>query len=115
MKSRSKNKENRLKDEQILKELEELAERLSVTVHYEKMKAFEFRVEDGICRFEGAPHIYIDRKRSTKEKIHILADELKGFDLENTFIPPLLREKILLPQNQSEAHPDYDGENTTWD
>ena len=111
MKSRARKKESRLKDEQILKELEELAERLSVTIHYEKMKAFEFRIQDGCCKLEGAPHIYIDRKRSTKEKIHILADELKRFDLENTFIPPLLREKILLLPNQTETHTDYDEEN----
>jgi hypothetical protein len=98
MKSRSTRKEDRLRDEEIMKALEEVAERLSVQIHYEEMKAFEFRVEDGSCRVKGEPSIFIDRKRPLKEKISILARELKKFDLEDIYIPPLLREKILVPE-----------------
>jgi len=94
MKSRPKKSEAREKDEQILKALEEVAEKLSVCIHYEEMKAFEFRIQDGCCKVEGESHIYIDRKRPVKEKIHILANELDKFDLESIYIPPLLREKV---------------------
>lgn len=97
MKTRSSRKEEHLRDEEIMKALEEVAERLSVRIHYEEMKAFEFRVEDGSCRVKGEPSIFIDRKRPLKEKISILARELQKFDLEEIYIPPLLREKILLP------------------
>jgi hypothetical protein len=97
MTSRSTKKEDRLRDEEIMKALEEVAERLSVQIHYEEMKAFEFRVQDGSCRVKGEPSIFIDRKRPLKEKISILARELKKFDLEDIYVPPLLREKILLP------------------
>jgi len=97
MKTRSTKKEDRLRDEEIMKALEEVAERLSVQVHYEEMKAFEFRVQDGSCRVKGEPSIFIDRRRPLKEKISILARELNKFDLENIYVPPLLREKILLP------------------
>ncbi len=97
MKSRSTKKEDRLRDEEIVKALEEVAERLSVQVHYEEMKAFEFRVQDGSCRVKGEPSIFIDRKRPLKERISILAGELKKFDLEDIYVPPLLRERILLP------------------
>ena len=96
MKRNSSRKEDRLRDEQIMKALEEIAERLSVQVHYEEMKAFEFRVEDGSCRVKGEPSIFIDRRRPLKEKISILARELQKFDLEDIYVPPLLREKILL-------------------
>ena len=99
MKSRSTKKEDRLRDEEIMKALEEVAERLSVHIHYEEMKAFEFRVQDGSCRVKGEPSIFIDRKRPLKEKISILARELKKFDLEDIYVPPLLREKILLPDS----------------
>jgi hypothetical protein len=99
MKSRSTKKEDRLRDEEIMKALEEVAERLSVHIHYEEMKAFEFRVEDGSCRVKGEPSIFIDRKRPLKEKISILTRELKKFDLEDIYVPPLLREKILLPDS----------------
>jgi hypothetical protein len=97
MKSRPTKKEDRLRDEEIMKALEEVAERLSVQVHYEEMKAFEFRVQDGSCRVKGESSIFIDRKRPLKEKISVLARELKKFDLEDIYVPPLLREKILLP------------------
>ena len=104
MKTRSTKKEDRLRDEQIMKALEEVAERLSVHVHYEEMKAFEFRVEDGSCRVKGEPSIYIDRKRPLKEKISVLARELQKFDLEDIYVPPLLREKILMAdENRREA------------
>ncbi len=98
MKRQSVGQQDRLADEQIMKALEEVAERLSVQVHYEEMKAFEFRVEDGSCKVKGEPSIYIDRKRPLKEKIGILARELRKFDLEDIFIPPLLREKILFAE-----------------
>ena len=77
MKTRSTKKEDRLRDEEIMKALEEVAERLSVQIHYEEMKAFEFRVQDGSCRVKGESSIFIDRKRPLKEKISILAGELK--------------------------------------
>ena len=96
MKTRSPKSKKALKDEQMLKALEEVAERLSVKIHYEKMKVFEFRVEDGSCKLKGEPKIYIDRRRPLKEKISILAKELGKFNLENIFIPPLLREKFFL-------------------
>ncbi len=98
MTTRSARKEDRLRDEEIMKALEEVAERLSIQIHYEEMKAFEFRVEDGSCRVKGETSIFIDRKRPLKEKISILARELKKFDLEDIYIPPLLRERILLPE-----------------
>jgi len=94
MKTNQTRTEKRLRDEQILKALEEVAERLSVRVHYEDMKAFEFRVQDGACKLKGESHIYIDRGRPTKERIHILSIELRRFDLDTVYIPPLLREKI---------------------
>lgn len=96
MKRRSGTGQDHLRDEQIMKALEEVAERLSVQIHYEEMKAFEFRVEDGSCRVKGEPSIFIDRKRPLKEKISILARELQKLDLEDIYIPPLLREKVLL-------------------
>jgi hypothetical protein len=107
MKSRISKKEDRLRDEEIMKALEEIAERLSVQIHYEEMKAFEFRVEDGSCRVKGEPSIFIDRKRPLKEKISILARELQKFDLEDIYIPPLLRERILLP-NDDQANTGFE-------
>jgi hypothetical protein len=92
--SATKNKRQRFQEEEVLQALEQVAEKLSVQVHYEEMKAFEFRVQDGFCTLKGESHIYIDRKRPVHEKIHVLAIELKKFNLEEIYIPPLLRERV---------------------
>jgi len=110
MKRRTSRAEDRLRDEQIIKALEEVAERLSVRIHYEEMKAFEFRVEDGSCRVKGEPSIFIDRKRPLKERIAVLARELQKFDLEDIYIPPLLREEILGP-NAGQTNPGLETHN----
>ena len=103
MKSRQGENESRLKDEELLKALEEVTERLSVRIHYEEMTADEFRVQDGYCRVKGESHIYIDRKRSIKEKIRVLANELKRFNLDDIYLPPFLREGILQGAHQTET------------
>lgn len=94
------------RDEEILQALEQVAERLDVQVHYEEMKAFEFRVQDGHCTLKGRAHIYIDRKRPIHEKIHVLAHELKRFNLEEVYIPPLLRERVFQPSHEAEGRPE---------
>jgi hypothetical protein len=91
-------------EEEILQALEQVAEKLSVQVHYEDMKAFEFRVQDGFCTLKGESHIYIDRKRPVHEKIHVLAAELKKFNLEEIYIPPLLRERVFRLSPAGEAN-----------
>ena len=103
MTSSQRENESRLNDEEILKALEEVAERLSVRIHYEEMKEDGFHVQDGYCRVKGESHIYIDRKRSIKEKTHVLANELKRFNLDDIYLPPFLRERILQGAHQTET------------
>jgi len=99
---RAKAGRERWKNEEILKALEELAEKLSVRVRYDEMKAFEFRVQDGGCKVKGEPQVFIDRKKELWEKIQILARELEKFDLDGIYVPPLLREKVLQLGNTTE-------------
>ncbi len=82
------------KNEEILKALEDLAEKLSVRIRYDELKAFEFRIQDGGCTVKGETQVFIDRKKRTWEKIQILARELEKFDLDSVYVPPLLREKV---------------------
>jgi len=100
--------DKRAREEQILKALEEVAERLSVQVHYEDMKAFEFRIQDGCCKLKGEAHIYIDRKHTAREKIQILSGELRRFDLDAIYIPPLLREKVFRLPPVVQTHSDHE-------
>jgi hypothetical protein len=100
-----KKKGQKYHEEEILQALEQVAERLSVQVHYEDMKAFEFRIQDGFCTIKGESHIYIDRKRPLHEKIHVLTHELKKFNLEEIYIPPLLRERVFHPSADDGSPP----------
>ncbi len=99
-------KGQKYREEEILQALEQVAERLSVHVHYEDMKAFEFRIQDGICTIKGEAHIYIDRKRPVHEKIQVLSHELKKFNLEEIYIPPFLRERVFHPSSEDGTQPD---------
>lgn len=103
MDRRARKQEQQLQDEQIMKALEDVADRLSVTVHYEEMRAFEFRIQDGGCRIKGEHRIFIDRKRPLKERISVLAHELQKFDLEGVYIPPLLREQVFIGGHGTET------------
>jgi len=107
-KNRSKKHRRDLQDEQILEALEEVAEKLSIKVHYERMKAFEFRVQDGQCKLKGEHKIYIDSRHPIKEKVSILAQELGKFNLEDIYIPPLLREKVFLFPALSNKNEDFE-------
>jgi hypothetical protein len=90
-----------MKPEEILQRLEGIAEQISLRIHYEEMKAFEFHIQDGGCKVRGEPHVFIDRKRPTREKISILARELEKCNLEGIYIHPYIRERILnLTPNQ---------------
>lgn len=84
-----------MKPDEILQELEQIAERVALHIHYEELKAFEFKVQDGGCRLRGANHLFIDRRRPTRERITILARELRKCNLEEVYIHPYIREKVL--------------------
>lgn len=84
------------KSEEILKALEDLAEKLSVRIRYDDLKAFEFRVQDGGCTVKGETQVFIDKKKRTWEKVQVLARELEKFDLDRVYVPPLLREKVFV-------------------
>jgi len=84
-----------MRPEEILEKLEEIAEQVSLHIHYEEMKAFEFHVQDGGCTVKGESHVFIDRKRPTRERISILAKELQRCNLEGIYIHPYIRERIL--------------------
>ena len=91
------------KNEEILKALEALAEKLSVRIRYDELKAFEFCVQDGGCTVKGENQVFIDRKKRTWEKVQILARELEKFDLDSVYVPPFLREKVFVKAKNSAA------------
>jgi hypothetical protein len=87
-------------DDAILTQLEELMQRIGITVRYESLKADGFVHSGGFCRVNGQDFVIINKKASGLDKIHILTDTLKRRDLAEVFILPSLREILDLKDSQ---------------
>lgn len=59
-----------------LVELEEKVAAKCVQVRYDRLEAAGLKLEGGLCRMRGEYHLFIDKRKSTAEKIEILDDFL---------------------------------------
>ena len=80
--------------ENILTQLEELANSLELKVRYEQLKREGAFFPGGLCRVKGENLIIINSKASMEEKIETLAGALSSFDLARIYIRPALRELL---------------------
>jgi hypothetical protein len=78
----------------ILRQLEELAERLGVQVLYEKLTSEELVVKSGTCTLRGQLLVIIDHHLPPSGRIQVLADCLARFDLSTIYVVPAIRELI---------------------
>ncbi|HHS49944.1 MAG TPA: hypothetical protein ENN07_02395 [candidate division Zixibacteria bacterium] len=78
--------------EKTLKELEELAEKIGITIRYENMGT----LSGGLCRIQDGEVILINKFLSPASKIELLAKELslEADKLEAVFVLPELRELL---------------------
>lgn len=67
--------------DQQLQALEAVAEQLRVRVCYEPMAGL-VQGTGGLCKVRGEYRVIIDRKLKAPERINILADALRRFDLD---------------------------------
>jgi len=83
-------------EEAIIDQLEELARGFGMQIRYEAIKQDEEskKVVGGLCLLKGEYILIIDSKATGKEKIKILAEALKHFDLDQIYIKPVLRELL---------------------
>lgn len=76
--------------EDILQQLQELAEKLSIEVRFEKGD-----FEGGLYRYKDDEKIVLNNNLSTETKIKIMAKELKSrLDFEHLYLVPAIREVI---------------------
>ena len=80
-------------DHSTLHQLEELAGKLEIQIRYEKIED-ELTGVGGLCRVEGKYVLLIHSKATTKEKIQIMVEALKRFDLGEFYLRPALRELL---------------------
>jgi len=78
----------------ILQNLEAIAEKLRVKVHYENLRKRHIFSKGGLYRLKGDQVVIIESSLNLSEKIDILADALSQFNLEDIYMPPAVR-KIL--------------------
>lgn len=74
----------------LLSEFERISEKLDVPVHYDNIT--KVRSEGGLCRIAGKHTIVLNRKLPIKQRIHLLANCLQELDLDQIYLPPMMRE-----------------------
>jgi hypothetical protein len=76
LKSPGQKRTRRKKIKDKLSELEERVAQRGAYIHYDLLEAAGLKLNGGICKINGVHHIFIDRRKSTSDKIDILQDFL---------------------------------------
>ncbi|MFO8091268.1 MAG: hypothetical protein R6U13_15630 [Desulfatiglandaceae bacterium] len=64
-----------------LNELESRAAEIGLEVHYDLMEAAGLKLNGGLCKIQGKPHLFIDRRASAAERIAAIESSLKQLSL----------------------------------
>lgn len=96
----SGNKQPRL--ERAVDELIEAAQRLGLKVRREKLlREVGYRVRSGACRLREENLVIIDRDQPPHEQLEVLAEALKGRDLDSVYLSPEVRRLVEARSGQS--------------
>ena len=80
------------RDDALLDELKQLAERLGVKVREEVLlREVGYRVRSGACRVRGEDVVFVDRHLGATERVDVLVAALEGRDIEPHYLSPALR------------------------
>ncbi len=82
-----------MKDDLLLSQLEDLADKLGITVRHLKFFPGE-SLSGGLCRIRGKYVLFIDSQASTKEKILVAVEALKNFELGDIYVLPVIRDLL---------------------
>ena len=80
-------------DHTALSNLESLADKLGIPIWYEMIKD-ELTGPGGLCRIDGEYILIIHSKATVKEKMQIIIEALRRFDLGDIYVKPVLRELL---------------------
>lgn len=75
--------------EDILQELENVVDSLSIQLRYEKGN-----FKSGGCKIKNKQFIFINKKSTIEQKLVLLATELGKLNLNNIYLLPVVREFI---------------------
>lgn len=80
--------------DQLYQELKDLSERLQVTVSEQNLKVSGIKVKSGLCTVKGQKLFVMDKHKSVRKKIEILAAQLALIPHEDIYIVPAVRELL---------------------
>ncbi len=81
--------------ERAVEELVEAAKCLGLKVRRERLlREIGYRARGGLCRLREENLVIIDRDQSPHEQIEILAEALRGRDLDSVYLSPAVRRLI---------------------
>ena len=83
-----------MEKETILVELKNIFEKLGVEVKEQELMAYSERAKSGLVRVKNKRMVFLESELSIEEKIKILLQFLREFDLEQVFISPFIRDLI---------------------
>lgn len=83
-----------MNEEVLLYQLEELAEKLEISVRDENINVEESSSTGGLCRVEGKYVLLLHSKVTVKEKIQVMVKALQQFDLSDIYVKPAIRELL---------------------
>jgi hypothetical protein len=78
MKSKKRGKAPSPAQQERLAELEDTASKKGIQVHYDRLEAAGLKLKGGICSVKGDYHIFVDKRKSTADKIDFLQNHLNN-------------------------------------
>lgn len=81
----------------LLHHLEELAGKLGIEIRYGNIPSEESHRMGGLCRVKGNYLLIIHSRLTVREKIGIMIKTLKGFEMEDVYVIPFVRELLDKP------------------
>jgi hypothetical protein len=80
-----------MEPEKIYQYLENIAERIGISVRYEDLSVSGFPTKSGLCILKGKAIYIMDSSHTVHRKIDLLAECLRSMDLEGIYVVPALR------------------------
>jgi hypothetical protein len=94
-----------MKADELYQQLRDFATKLGVSVEEHNLRETGIPVKSGLCVVRGRKLFVMDKHKTIKKKIRILAAALAGMEHENVYAVPAVRELLArhAPPGQGEA------------
>jgi hypothetical protein len=101
-----------MKPEQMYQHLKELSEKLGIEVIEKSFKRIGFHVRSGSCKIKDKNVFLMDKHRSIRDKVGLLAECLGAIPSDDEYVVPAVRDLLKRykkkptdpdPQNEAEA------------